>query len=285
MDLIFHHSHAKINLTLDILGLRNDGYHNISSIMQTVSLCDSVIVKRNGSAKIKITTNLKYLCSDENNICYKTAALYFEEAGIQNAGVDIHIDKVIPVGAGLGGGSANAASVIKALEKLFAPLEDRTAFAAKIGADVPFCLQGGSALCEGIGERITPVQSIGGNVYLVIAKGARKIPNKIVYGKYDEMADSITSRPDNKRMVSALKNRDIGGICANMRNVFEDVVIPEIPSITKLKEKIYDCGAIGVMMSGSGPSVFGIFEKEADAKACAEKIRTSRVCAYAARFL
>lgn len=285
MDSIFHHSHAKINLTLDILDHRGDGYHNIRSVMQAISLCDGVTVRRNRTGKINITANLPFLCTGEGNICHKTAALYFQQTGIANEGIDIHIDKAIPIGAGLGGGSANAASVIRALEELFAPLPDRIGFAARIGADVPFCLHGKAALCEGIGEILTPIESAKDPVHLVIAKGARKIPNRIAYEKYDRLADRILLRPDHQAMADALRGRQIDGICRAMRNVFEDVVIPELPSVDRLKKRLLECGARGVMMSGSGPSVFGIFEKEADARQCAEKIRVGRVYAYTARFL
>lgn len=250
-------SYAKINLTLDVLGKRPDGYHDVKMIMQTVSLYDLVLVDRIDNG-ISISTNLRYLPVNEKNIAYKAALAFFEHTKI-NGGCKIMIHKNIPVAAGLAGGSGNAAAVLCALDRLYnanLSQEELMALGATLGADVPYCIMGGTALAEGIGEILTPLPDIPKSVILMV-----KPPISVSTGAIYEAIDStdIPTRPDTDGMINAIKSGDVSAIAGNLSNVMGTVTENMHPIVGGIRRKMILNGALGSVMSGSGPTVFGIF--------------------------
>ena len=258
-------SYAKINLTLDVLGRRDNGYHDVEMVMQTVSLFDLLIIdKSNGG--IKISTNLGYLPSNEKNIAYKAAAAFFDYTHI-NGSVRIIIHKNIPVAAGLAGGSGNAAAVLCALDKLYSTqlsLEQLCEIGAKLGADVPYCIMGKTALAQGIGEILTPLPSAP-KMTILMVKPPVNISTAAIYELIDNEVQQ--KRPDTQAMIKALESKDIHGIADNLCNVMESVTGRLCPVVGGIKKKMMLNGAIGALMSGSGPTVFGIFDDYEKAKA------------------
>lgn len=261
-------SYAKINLTLDITGKRDNGYHDVKMIMQTVNLFDLIIVdKKRGGISLK--SNLSYLPTDEKNIAYKAALLFFEKSGI-DGGASILIHKNIPVAAGLAGGSGNGGGVLCALNALYDfPFseEEILKMTVVLGADVPYTIKCGTCLSEGIGEILTPLNDAP-KMNILLVKPPINISTAEVYKEFDESTE--ISHPDTDKMILAIKNGDIKGISENLSNVLESVTVKNNPVISGIKEKMIKNGAIGALMSGSGPTVFGIFEDEKLAKASAD---------------
>lgn len=257
-------SYAKINLTLDVLGRMENGYHEIESIMQTINLFDLIIVDRTEHG-IQIHTNLKFLPVNEKNIAYKAAALFFKRCRIRG-GVKILIHKNIPVAAGLAGGSGNGAAVLAALNVLyntFLPEEELLEMASELGADIPYCLTGGTMLAKGIGEKLSPMPALKKSIVL-LAKPPINISTKTIYEYMDRV--EITKRPDTEKMKQALANGDLPEISKNLCNVMELATIHTAPVIRGIKEKMMMNGALGAVMSGSGPTVFGFFDDYQKAK-------------------
>lgn len=257
-------SKAKINLSLDITGRRENGYHELATIMQNVELADTVRLEK--SDRIEITSNLFYLPTDQKNIAYKMAEHFFRETGVKG-GVKITLRKKIPVAAGMAGGSSNGAAVLKGLNKLYETgltLEEMQAMSLKIGSDIPFCLLGGTALVTGIGEiteRLPPMPAC----RIVLCKPPFGISTEAAYRAYDSHA--AFTHPDTAGMVKALEEGDLLGIASKMRNVLEDVVTaPE--EIAEIEKVMRSHGALGARMSGSGPTVFGIFAEREKAEEC-----------------
>ena len=251
-------SYAKINLTLDVLGKMENGYHEIESIMQTVNLFDLIIIDRT-SKDINIHTNLKFLPTNEKNIAYKAAKMFFEETGI-DGGVKILIHKNIPVAAGLAGGSGNAAAVLIALNTLYnANLSDEKLFemGKRLGADVPYCMMGGTVIARGIGEILTPVNEMPKSAVLLV-KPPINVSTQSIYEYLDEF--EIDKHPNVENMINAIENRDINTISQSLCNVMEIATVKIHPVIKGIKEKMLLNGAKGAIMSGSGPTVFGIFD-------------------------
>lgn len=247
---------AKINLSLDILGKRSDGYHEISTIMQTISLEDEVTITK--SKEFSVNSNRGDIPLDDNNITLKAAKLMFEEFKIQG-GISIYINKNIPVAAGLAGGSTDAAGVILGINKLFllnASLEKMISIAEKIGSDVPYFLEKGTALCTGRGEIITQLNSLK-DYYVLIAKPSIGISTKWVYDNLD--LGKVEERPNMDTILNAVKNNDIETISKNLVNVLETVTINNYKIIDDIKKTMIEYGALGSLMSGSGSTVFGIF--------------------------
>ena len=258
-------SFAKINLTLDITGKRDDGYHNIKTIMQSVNLTDAVIVDK-VREEIKVTTNKKFLPTNNKNIAYKAAELFFEETGIAG-GAKIFIHKNIPVAAGLAGGSGNGAAVLASFNRLYDyPLSDEELLkiSAKLGADVAYCLTMGTQLAEGIGEILTPIKPLQ-KQYILMVTPPSGISTPWVYEQFDNSPKEIF--PDTDAMISAIENNDYEKICACLSNTFETVVMKEHPEIGGIKQKLLLNGANGAVMSGSGSTVFGFFDEYKKAKA------------------
>ena len=247
---VLEKANAKINLFLDVTSRREDGFHDIKSVMQSVSLCDYIRLSADTSekTKISITTNLADLPLDENNLVYKSAAKYLKYFGIR-AKIDVDLEKHIPVGAGLGGGSSDAAATLRALNKIFgyATETELLSMAAELGSDVPFCLVGGTAICTGRGEKMERIQ--GNNYHLVISIGNTRVSTPKAYAMLDDKYNNFYSS-------SYTPKTDV----TSFYNIFESVT--DIDEIGRIKEIMIKNGAEQVLMSGSGPSVFGIFENE-----------------------
>ena len=250
---------AKINLGLDILRKREDGYHEVRMIMQTIQMYDVLEMKRVRKPGISLSVNYSYIPNDERNLVYKAAKLLMDEFQVKG-GVDIHLEKFIPVAAGMAGGSSDAAAALVGINRLFKlglsqkELMDR---AVNIGADVPYCVMRGTALAEGIGEKLTSLPGVP-MCYVLIGKPGINVSTKFVYGNLH--LDEVTEHPDIDGMVEAIRNHDLYGITDRMGNVLESVTCPAYPVIDEIKAQMMKNGAVNAMMSGSGPTVFGIFD-------------------------
>lgn len=267
-------AYGKINLGLDVLRRREDGYHDVRMIMQTVGIFDRIDLIRNEEPGIQVETNLYYLPTNENNLVYKAAKLLMDEFHIIS-GITIRLKKFIPVAAGMAGGSSDAAAVIFGVNKMFqlglttAQLMER---GVKIGADVPYCILRGTALSEGIGEVLTPLPAVP-QCQVLIAKPGISVSTKFVYENLHANDLRPDQHPDIDGMIDAIRARDIHGIAGKLGNVLETVTVGEYPVIREIKEKMMDYGAIGSLMSGSGPTVFGLFINPKAAQDAYEKLR------------
>ncbi len=274
MNSIELKARAKINLSLDVLGKRPDGYHDIRMIMQTISLHDKIYLEIIPKG-IEIESDCRWIPSDSDNIAYKAADLLIKEYNISN-GVKIRIRKEIPVAAGLAGGSADAAAVLKGMNILFnldIGETDILSFGKRIGADVPFCLKGGTILAEGIGEVLTDIGPMP-KVDIVLVKPKISVSTAWVYKNLD--LGKVTKRPDTDFLLSAIKENKIDLIAQNMRNVLESVTERKYAIIEEIKNKLVRFGAVGSMMSGSGPTVFGIFRDKDSALKAVEHLKSDR---------
>ncbi|MDR3643913.1 MAG: 4-(cytidine 5'-diphospho)-2-C-methyl-D-erythritol kinase [Clostridia bacterium] len=259
---------AKLNLTLNILGRRADGFHELETVMQSVTLCDTVTVRLTQSG-VTAQTDCALLEAGGENLAQRAAERFFEYAGLR-CGAQITIKKRIPLSAGLAGGSADAAAVLTALSLLTgAPLshEELAKAAATLGADVPFCLSGGTALCRGVGEKITAVPAMP-TCPIVLAKSGEKASTAQAYAEYDRRGAAAAA--DNGAMIEALAGGDLRQIGALLRNAFEGLTMYE--AVMPIRDTMLRCGAAGAAMTGSGPAVFGLFENEADAQSCLAKL-------------
>ena len=271
MNFIRVRAHGKINLALDVLRKREDGYHEVRMIMQSVGLYDNIEIvnlgqSTTGKPEIEIETNLRYLPNNENNLAYKAALLLMEEFYI-SAHIRIKIKKMIPVAAGMAGGSADAAAVLKGVNKLFGlhlTNEELKKRGVTLGADIPYCIDGGTALSEGIGEILTPLSPIPQCIILLV-KPPINVSTKLVYGKLD--AANNEYHPDIDGMIEAIEAGNLLEMTNKMGNVLATVTEAEYPIITEIKNKMIELGALGSIMSGSGPTVFGIFNDRDAAKA------------------
>lgn len=261
-------SFAKINLTLDVLSKLDNGYHEVSMIMQTLGLFDLLVIDKTYS-DIEVTSNLKYVPSNEKNIAYKAAKEFFRYTKA-SGGVKIRIKKNIPVAAGLAGGSGNAAAVLCAMNILFnagLTYDELCKIAAKLGADVPYCIDGGTVLAEGIGEKLTKLAPMP-KMTVLLVKPPINISTAAIYTEIDNA--QIENRPDTKKVIDAIEKADINVISENLCNVMETVTENEHDVIAQIKGTMKDYGALGASMSGSGPTVFGLFEDYTKAKAAAD---------------
>lgn len=261
-------SYAKVNLTLDVLGTLENGYHEVKMVMQPLNLFDLIIVKKAPSG-ITIKTNIAHLPCDDKNIAYKAANLFFKETGI-TGGVSIKITKNIPIAAGLAGGSGNAAAVLCAMNLLYnAGLsnEKLLKMGLSLGADVPYCIKNVTSLAEGIGEKLTTLSQIPG-VPVVLVTPPISISTADIYRRIDS-ADKLP-KIDSDKMISAIDKNNVREIGETLANVMETVTISDCPEISQIKKKMLEFGAYGSVMSGSGPSVFGIFPDNKSAKEAAD---------------
>lgn len=267
-------AYGKVNLGLDVVKRREDGYHEVRMIMQTVGIYDRIDLTRREQPGIGIETNLYYLPDNENNLAYKAARLLMDEFGIKD-GVGIRIKKFIPVAAGMAGGSSDAAAVLFGVNKMFSlglSMEELMKRGVKLGADVPYCLMRGTALSEGIGEILTPLDPAP-QCQVLIAKPAVSVSTKFVYENLHVNQLSKTAHPDIDCLMRAIENRDLRSLAENMGNILETVTIPAHPVIQDIKDKMMSMGAVGAMMSGSGPTVFGLFMSPAKAEETYEEMR------------
>lgn len=264
-------AYAKINLGLDVVRRLENGYHEVKMVMQTVGIYD-VLTFEKAAEGIVVTTDSGELPTDENNLIYKAARLMKERFGIEE-GVRIHLQKNIPIAAGMAGGSTDAAATLKGIRDLFevkCTEEELKEIGVKIGADVPYCVMGGTALAEGIGEKLTALKAASDCV-LLVAKPDINVSTKFVYEHLD--AQGVSKHPDIDGMVEAIAEGSLQGVVERMENVLESVTIPAHPIIDTIKSRMKELGAVNSLMSGSGPTVFGIFENEESAERAYEQIK------------
>ena len=264
---------AKINLGLDILGKREDGYHEVRMIMQTIQMYDVLEMKKKKEPGISLSVNYPFIPNDERNLVYKAAKLLMDEFQIEQ-GVSIRLDKFIPVAAGMAGGSSDAAAALVGMNRLFKlglseqDLMDR---AVNIGADVPYCVMRGTALAEGIGEKLTRIRQVP-ECYVLVGKPAINVSTKVAYESLK--LDEIQVHPDIDGMIRDIENGDLYSM---MGNVFEPGIIGKYPVIQEIKDLMEENGALKAIMSGSGPTVFGIFDDKKKMEKAAEVLRESRL--------
>ena len=267
---------AKINLGLDVINKRADGYHEVRMVMQTIKMYDQLDIEITKEAGIKMETNLSYLPVNENNLVCKAAKLLMDEFDIHQ-GLDIKLKKIIPVAAGMAGGSSDAAAAMVGVNQLFRlglSQEDLMERAVVIGADVPYCIMRGTALAEGIGEELTPLPNAP-ECYVLIGKPGVSVSTQFVYGNLK--VDEIKKHPDIDALVAAINDNDFNKMANNLGNVLEEVTIPTYPIIEQIKQEMLDNGAVNAIMSGSGPTVFGLFDDKQRAMAAKESLRKSRL--------
>ena len=278
MDKIQLKALAKINLGLDVLRRREDGYHEVKMIMQTIGLHDDLEIRKTKTPGIQVKTNLYYLPTNENNLVYKAAKLLMDEFQIQD-GVSIQLKKRIPVAAGMAGGSSDGAAVLWGINQMYGlglSMQALMERGVRLGADVPYCIQRGTALAEGIGEKLSVLPSMP-KCTILIAKPGISVSTKFVYENLHANDLKPEQQPDVDSMIEAMRQKDLGLLCSRMGNVLETVTIPAYPVINEIKRTMMDNGAIGSMMNGSGPTVFGIFDSPAAAKQAVKAVRAAKL--------
>lgn len=271
MEQIELHSLAKINLSLDVTGKRPNGYHDVEMVMQTVYLSDTVRLRLRPDGWIRLTSNLPFLPTDDRNIAVKAVRLLQKECGL-SVGADISLHKRIPVAAGLAGGSSNAAAVLFGMNRLLGlglPREKLARLGTQLGADVPYCLLRGTALARGIGEELTPLPAMP-SCTVLLAKPPVSVSTKEVYEALEQAGTIV--HPNTKGMLDAIQSRDLNRIAGCMGNVLEPVTERKHPIVGQLRQIMLDAGAMGAMMSGSGPTVFGLFDRRPAARAAQKEI-------------
>lgn len=271
MNSITRNAYAKINLGLDVTGVLPNGYHEVKMIMQNVGICDTLTFTKRDDDRIVIETNEGFLPTNEDNLIYKAVMLLRKLTG-DNRGVTIHLTKRIPIAAGMAGGSTDAAATLLGVNELLElglSKEQIQKESVSIGADVPYCVLGQTALSEGIGEKLTPIDAPP-QAYLVVAKPDIYVSTPVVYKKLD--AKEHYDHPDIDGMIEAIRNKDLQGIVDRLGNVLELVTIEDHPIVEEIKKLLIDNGALGALMSGSGPSVFAIFDEEEKAKIARDKL-------------
>lgn len=267
-------AYGKINLGLDVLRRREDGYHDVRMIMQTVGIFDRIDLIWKPEPGIQVETNLYYLPNNENNLVYKAAKLLMDEFHIKD-GVTIRLKKFIPVAAGMAGGSSDAAAVLFGVNKMFnlgLTMQELMKRGVKIGADVPYCVMRGTALSEGIGEVLTPLPPVP-QCQVLIAKPGISVSTKFVYENLNANSLRPEQHPDIDGIISSIREKDIYGIAGRLGNVLETVTVKEYPVIQAIKDKMMEYGAVGSLMSGSGPTVFGLFTSPRAAENAYEELR------------
>ncbi|MGF7141711.1 4-diphosphocytidyl-2-C-methyl-D-erythritol kinase [Anaerotaenia torta] len=275
MDSITVKAYAKINLGLDVLRKREDGYHDVCMIMQSIKLCDTITIRREAAEGIRIRTNLPYLPDNQDNLVYKAAALLQQTLGIRD-GLSIELEKKIPVAAGLAGGSSNAAATLLALNRLYQaglPKSELRQLGVRLGADVPYCVMLGTALSEGIGEVLTPLPSMP-SCSILLVKPDISVSTRYVYENLNLTEDS--AHPDIEAMKIALSRSDLYALTRAMDNILQSVTVKEYPIIADIKDKMKELGALTSLMSGSGPTVFGIYQNQNFARKALNYFRKHR---------
>ena len=265
MNSIELKSRAKINLSIDVLGKRVDGYHLVEMIMQTIDLYDIIKIEELETEEIIIKSNTSDIPLNENNIVYKAAELIRDNFNIKR-GIEIFIEKNIPIAAGMAGGSSNAAAILVGLNKLWnlnLSEKELKELGFKLGADVPFCIEGKAALAEGVGEELTYIKGLPDDISILVCKPELFVSTKEVYGGLD--LKNIKNRPDNQYLIKCLENNEIELLSKNMVNVLETVTSKKHTEISDIEKIMNENKALGSMMSGSGPTVFGLYKNEEDA--------------------
>lgn len=281
MNYIELKTFAKINLSLDVLNKRSDGYHELRMIMQTIDLHDDIFIEIKEGEGLEVTCDKHYVPSGSDNIAYKAANLMLKKYNIA-ASLKIHINKNIPVAAGLAGGSSNAAGVLKGINMLFSlglSDEELMLLGVDVGADVPYCVKGGTRLACGIGEKLTDLPQING-VWIVLVKPPISVSTAWAYNNL-KLDNIDLYRPDTDLLINAITSNNIHVLAKNMKNVFESIIEPRYSIITSIKKDLIDFRAIGSMMSGSGPTVFGIFDNfETAVEAYHKMLQNNDGCEY-----
>ncbi|MBE5847497.1 MAG: 4-(cytidine 5'-diphospho)-2-C-methyl-D-erythritol kinase [Lachnospiraceae bacterium] len=275
MDTLSLKAMAKINLGLDVVRRLPSGYHEVRMVMQTIGLYDMLSFTKVGSG-ITIETDQVSLPGDENNLIYKAARLFEETYGLPS-GVSIRLEKRIPMAAGMAGGSTDAAATFVGLNTLFAKgisREELSGLSVKVGADVPYCIMGGTMLSEGIGEILTPLPAPP-SCHVLIAKPDIDVSTKYVYENLH--ANELKHHPDMDAVIAAIRGGDLSGMCTSLENVLETVTGREYPVIGRIEEQMKACGAKAALMSGSGPTVFGLFERKEDAEKAKAALREDKL--------
>lgn len=265
---------AKINLGLDVLRRREDGYHDLRMIMQSIYLYDQIELRKKQQPGIQVEVNLSYLPANEDNLVYRAAKLLMDEFAIIE-GVQIRLQKYIPVAAGLAGGSSDAAAVLVGMNRMFGlnlSQEQLMERGVKIGADVPYCIMRGTALAEGIGERLTRLPNAP-EVHVLLAKPPIHVSTQFVYGNLK--ANALKAHPDIDGQIQAIRDGNLYAMADKMGNVLETVTIPAHPVIREIKDCMMEQGAVNAMMSGSGPTVFGLFDDQQKAQAAYDRMMES----------
>lgn len=282
-DSVKEKAYAKINISLDITGKRDDGYHDMVMVMQTVSICDDIKISLNDSGVIRSYSNLRFIPGDDRNLAVRAAKRYLEEIGEQVSGLRIDMHKDIPVGAGMGGGSSDAAAVLRGMNKLF---DDRLSadelqkLAEDVGSDTAFCVKGGTALAEGRGEILTELPAFPDSIF-VVCKPGFSISTPELFKKID--AAPLRRHPDTAGILDALDKGDLREICRRMYNVFEDVDDRRMRTVTEIKNRLMDFGTLGSIMTGTGSAVFGIFDDENKAQLAMESLKQDYRFCYIAK--
>ena len=271
MEHIREKAYAKLNISLDVTERRADGFHNMCMVMQTVSICDELELQPTDTGRVQVKSNFSFIPGDERNLAAKAALGFFEAVGKQGQGLLITLQKSIPVGAGMAGGSADAAAVLRALNRLYgAPLtaDALETLAARVGSDVPFCVRGGTALATGRGEKLEALPSLPACKF-VVCKPDFSISTPELFRKLDQTG--LRCHPDTAGILAALRDGELEPVARRMYNVFEEVDDRRLRTVREIKSVLLDCGALGAIMTGTGSAVFGVFRRGAiPAKACEE---------------
>lgn len=268
-------AYAKLNLTLDVLGKRPDGYHEMRMIMQSVALADILTLEEIGGEELRVRTNLHFLPSNEKNLAAQAVLRWREARGEKPfRGLDIAIEKRIPVCAGMAGGSSDAAAILRALNQMEhrpLPPEELARIGERVGSDVPYCVLGGTALAEGRGELLTPLPALP-QCWVVLCKPEFSISTPALFAKIDSV--KLRCRPDTQGAIAALEAGDLHGVARRMYNVFEDA-LPERQRarVNDIKNALIQSGALGASMSGTGPTVFGLFDSESTAQQAGDRLQ------------
>ena len=268
------YAYAKLNLTLDVTAKRDDGYHDMLMVMQTVSITDSVVLEQTGEKGIHAACNFRYIPTDERNLAVRAAGVFLDTIGEEKDGILIRMDKTIPVGAGMAGGSADAAAVLRGMNRLYGSRMNRRdleKLGEQIGSDVAFCIAGGTSLARGRGEvleDLTPMPDCA----IVVCKPGFSISTPELFRKLDQIG--LRTHPDTAGMLSALESGNLKEISMRMFNVFEEVEDRRMRSETEIKHVLLDYGALGAVMTGTGSAVFGVFNDETAAETCAAHLRS-----------
>lgn len=284
MESMKLNAYAKINLSLDVTGKLPNGYHTVRMIMDSVGLHDDVTLTPNTSNCITLSCDRSYIPTDDRNLAVRAAKLFFEEAKIHCAGLHIDLVKRIPAAAGLAGGSTDAAAVLKGLDQMYETkysLEKLCEMGVKLGADIPYCLCGGTMLAEGIGEMLTPIPAPP-HCYIVLCKPEFSVSTPEVYAKMN--GGELPVHPDTTGLIQCLRMGDYDGLCHRLYNVMETVVAAKHEEIGHIKDVLLSCGAEGAVMSGSGPTTFGLFRREEAAKTAYEVLHKEFAETYLTQF-
>ena len=277
------YAYAKLNLTLDVTAKRDDGYHDMLMVMQTVSITDNIVLEQTNEKGIRASCNFRYIPTDERNLAVRAAGTFLDTIGEEKNGIMIRMDKTIPVGAGMAGGSADAAAVLRGMNRLYGNRMNRRdleKLGEQVGSDVAFCIAGGTSLARGRGEvleDLTPMPDCA----IVVCKPGFSISTPELFRKLDQIG--LRTHPDTAGMLSALENGNLKEISMRMFNVFEEVEDRRMRSEAEIKHILLDYGALGAVMTGTGSAVFGVFSDDTAAETCAEHLRSEYKFCYVAR--